>query len=677
MKKLAMLGIKQTVDPRHPSKSVSEWLLFGVVFGYGILIVLLHVCAGLDPSALNWGYHFLGFFGGAFVVVWTLLAILFLVPGISPRFVAALQRVLAKATRINRYLLAGIVSLLLLSLFWILRERVYLLGDGYLNSEFIALPSMEGKLVAEPLTAFIYRFFYQKVLLPFGLTNPTSSFIVLSCAAGIVFLFLLKQLSNSLLKAPLERLLLVMFVFSAGTSQLFFGYVENYSLLIVGLLMYILVSTRYLEGKGHWLITGSVAGILFTLHFGTIVFLPTLFASYLRSKKIYIILLQLLAASVTVGLVFVLIGYPFHILVDTFLQKMSLSGSHTLPMAELSNEWQRYTIFSVEHFVDIINQQMLVAPFALFMIGIGVTVFWPQIRWREPKLVFVLACSLLSLFFLCVVNCEIGASRDWDMQASYALPLLILGAFLWLRYGQKRKVLLAGFVAYAGISLLHTALFVLVNADGQKAAARFELLIDDRLWSRNSIIMGVGDLLKRYYVPKGEFLKAAEKGEEFAARFPNDAYIQKLAGDIYYENLNQESRAEVFYVKAVNLSYERTSAYFRDAWVRLGNIYSKKEQTDSAIKAYDNAITANPRVWDSYFNLGRLYLKRKQYIEASKSFEKVIGLDPSIAQAYKYCGVSYYYSGDGDKAALYWTRFLEMRPDDVDANMIKELLQKR
>jgi len=661
-----------------PEKQNSRGLLLvGILYGFAFVIVLLHVYAGFHPSALNWGFHFLGFFDIPFRITWTIIALSFLIPCFTRRLLAALQTLIARASRINKYLLVALVSVGVYALLWLLREQVYILGDGYLNSEFLTRPTIKGKLVAEPLTAFIFWFFYQKILLPLRIEDPALSFVILNCLAGVAFLFVLRRLAGLLFKTPIEKLVMILFVLSAGSSQLFFGYVEDYALLLLVLLVYILVSVRHLHGKGHWFTPAVMLGVLFTLHFGAIFLAPTLLISYLREKSIWKIFLQIATAIAVAAIIFVVIGYPFHIFVDTFLQRRSLSGSHALPMAELSSEWQRYTIFSWEHLLDMFNQQMLVTPFALLMIVSGMLLLARQIQLKDPVLLFLIASSLCTFLFLGIVNCEIGASRDWDLQASYSLPHLLLAGFLWIRYGQRRIRLITVLIVYTVVTLLHTISFVLINADEQKGAHRFEVLIDSRLWARNSIVLGVGDLLKRYYVAKGDYQTAALLGEKFSREFPNDAYIQKLAGDIYYENLHQEQKAETFYSKAVELSHELTSGYYRDACVRLGNIYNKKGQVDDAISAYQKAVAANPQVWDAYFNLGNVYFRRREYGLAAENFEKVIQLEPSSAESYKYCGISYYYLGNFERARFYWSKFLELRPDDVDAEMIRQLLQEK
>lgn len=654
-------------------ESVSAWIVYGLTS----VVVLLHVYAGFHPSALDWGFHFLGFFDIPFRVAWTALAVLLFMPPVSRRLLVASQTLIVRCSKMSKYLVAALIGVGACVLFWLLREQIYLLGDGYLNSEFITRPTIKGKLVAEPLTAFIFWFFYQKILLPFGIDNSVLSFQILNCLAGVAFLFVLKHLTDLLLKTPQQKFVMMLLVLSAGSIQLFFGYVEDYALLLLALTVYIFLSVRHLQGRGHWLVPAVMLGVMFTLHFGTIVLLPTLLLLYLRDRSILKVLIQVVAVTAVAAMIFVVIGYPLNIFVDTFLQRRSLSGSHVLPMAELSSEWQRYTLISWEHLLDIFNQQMLIAPFTILLIVIGMLLFAREIKWKDSTLIFLIASSLCAFLFLVVVNCEIGASRDWDMLASYNLPLLLLNGFLWIRYGQKRTRVMAALVAYTGITLLHSLSFVLTNADQQRGARRFETLVDSRLWSRNSIVLGVGDLLKRYYVAGKEFRTAVALGERFAKEYPNDAYIQKLAGDMYYENLRQDSLAETFYAKAVELSHERTSGYYRDACVRLGNIYDRKGQLDGAMAAYQKAILANPQVWDAYFNLGNLHFRRMEYRLAAEYFEQVVRLDPGVAESYKYCGISYYYLDDVERAHFFLSRFLQLRPDDADARMIKQMLTER
>ncbi len=82
-------------------------------------------------------------------------------------------------------------------------------------------------------------------------------------------------------------------------------------------------------------------------------------------------------------------------------------------------------------------------------------------------------------------------------------------------------------------------------------------------------------------------------------------------------------------------------------------------------------------MWDAYFNLGNLYFRRMEYRLAAEYFEQVVRLDPGVAESYKYCGISYYYLDDVERARFFLSRFLQLRPDDADARMIKQMLTER
>ena len=78
-----------------------------------------------------------------------------------------------------------------------------------------------------------------------------------------------------------------------------------------------------------------------------------------------------------------------------------------------------------------------------------------------------------------------------------------------------------------------------------------------------------------------------------------------------------------------------------DAHIGLGDIYEGMGDIDSAIRAYCDAITINPKNPKSY-NKCALALWQKDYLEeAIIAYNKAIGLDPEYAAAYNNLGVIY------------------------------------
>src|SRR5439155_567009 len=74
-------------------------------------------------------------------------------------------------------------------------------------------------------------------------------YVIIMFGTGCVLLVMV--LARALFIDPLDRLLCVLFLLSSGASQLFFGYVENYTPAYFGVILYCLLAILHLRGKIH------------------------------------------------------------------------------------------------------------------------------------------------------------------------------------------------------------------------------------------------------------------------------------------------------------------------------------------------------------------------------------------------------------------------------------------
>ena len=100
-----------------------------------------------------------------------------------------------------------------------------------------------------------------------------------------------------------------------------------------------------------------------------------------------------------------------------------------VPLFEITTKWQHYTMFSIGHLIDIVNQQLLVAP----MVWPSLILIWLLARQRMPRkdatgrfLLLMAGCYLLVTL---VWNADYGGQRDWDLFSPAALPAALLLAW--------------------------------------------------------------------------------------------------------------------------------------------------------------------------------------------------------------------------------------------------------
>ena len=105
-----------------------------------------------------------------------------------------------------------------------------------------------------------------------------------------------------------------------------------------------------------------------------------------------------------------------------------------------------------------------------------------------------------------------------------------------------------------------------------------------------------------------------------------------------------------------------------EAYRRMGDEANMKA-------ALDELQGADPdRIADAYYQQGLLLFNEGNADGAVSAFERVISADPERARAYYQLGRSYLSAGDYEKGKQFLERFIEMAPDDPEAEGAKEML---
>jgi len=72
----------------------------------------------------------------------------------------------------------------------------------------------------------------------------------MNCLAGGIFVGALFAFASRLGRTLYDRFFIFAFTLSMGAVQLFFGHVENYSLVTLVMLLFMLAGVQYLKGVG-------------------------------------------------------------------------------------------------------------------------------------------------------------------------------------------------------------------------------------------------------------------------------------------------------------------------------------------------------------------------------------------------------------------------------------------
>ncbi len=404
-----------------------------------------------------------------------------------------------------------IILLALLSglLFYLARLQHLRWGDGYFLTILLPHPDPAVRVIYNwqaPLTVLLHQRLWHYLADPLLGWSVTHVYAAVSITCGVAFVYLLLTLSRTLARDRTEFLIISGLVLTTGSMQLFFGYVENYTIISLGLLITVTLAWHSLQGdiQPFWpILAFSVTN---GFHPSTVFLWPSLlFLAWMCYRRGYVTAfdgaLQTIVTPLLIG------GGVFAIMEmgghgwQAFIGQDRPGGGDGIwfvPLFEVdpTNRWQRYTLFSPEHLIDWFNLHLLISPFGLLLlVSIGVMVYQRRATQTETAEVgfdtsyrvvnrrdshqqkvtlfanqserdYATFLSLMTAAYLLwtfLWHPDYGAQKDWDLFAPSAFVYTLLAAWLLTRALPHRATLRqAGLFAIA-VSLLHTAAWVWTN----------------------------------------------------------------------------------------------------------------------------------------------------------------------------------------------------------------------
>ena len=611
------------------------------------VVISIHAVASFFPKERLWGVNQLAYV--SFVPRWIIIisAFLILVPRVNgvvydvlAGFFSLAERSLKRINRHYGYIFLSLGSILL---FWFFRAKTYLLGDGQLRgAEIVAGRKFS---VTEPLDFYLHALVYRFLKLDEYLV-----YSLISCLAGALFVFLVLLLSHPLGKESKERVFAFVILVSMGSVQLFFGYIESYSLVYAGMIAYFLLSFLYLKGRCGLFFPSLALLTSISLHLSAVYLLPSLIYLHLanspKEKKQFsfkkILNVSFIVLLVGVGLIILSDKNPHPASVTTYL--MPLTG----------NESASYSLFSGAHLVDVINEQLLLSPAGIVLFTI-VIIFSGKINFKDQVVTFFMIVTLFSFMFAFLTDPELGYARDWDLFSSTGLGYTLLGIYLGIIYFRQAKFKRLNYIvlALAFTSLFSTLPWIYVNAQEDKAVQRFKTLLDADV-ERS----GYGhEILGRYYRDRGLARKEMEEWKKALSMAENARYAGNLGRSYWILGRYQEAAA--MFEKTIQLNPRSAKNHYNLAivLVQLG----KQEE---AKKHYQMAIDKDPNFLEAYTGLGALLGEMADYEQALKVLKSGIQVNPDYFPLYYNIAIAYSRIGKPEDGIALLRAYLERNPKD-------------
>ena len=405
------------------------YTIFGVLH---FVVVFLLPQAGVDPWVRTWGFHHLSYLSLPTVLIAYILFTVSLTQSFQNRIVSGIT----KPVIVKDGTFCLVVTLLLVVVLGLLRQKYPFLGDGHVRAS-----ELDNGHVHSNGKAYIWLIAF--VSRSFELTSA-ESFAIVSLFSGLPFIYLSLIIGRDISTDRISRVAVSTLLVSSGILQLYAGYVEVYPPLPVLILLFVWLGLKAKNSPLHRHAATLVGlGSLMIHPLGSITILPALFLVWRydvqhRPTTIRFVFLGVLGAGVAVALT------------EGAIEKIV---SVLLPL--LPTEDTPYGMITFQNLSERLNGVILTAP-ALLPILI-LTRF--QVIGTSRLYVLILAGSSLAGLF--AFDFVLG-NLDWDLMSLMSFPLTIMVALAIPDLPEKKRSSIA--IPACVISLLNTVPWIWINA---------------------------------------------------------------------------------------------------------------------------------------------------------------------------------------------------------------------
>jgi len=643
--------------------------LYYIMLFICIAVVTLHIWGALYPSHENWGFHFFGFYHHLPALMLLIFLIIVFIPKIGDYFIRTFDRLLQPFRRLPLLINFILASGLLIGIIYFFGAKLHLLGDGAILLRSVPQGISGDEITLsfrnQPLMFWIYR--VAMTFHPFeALPHSYTVYYTIDIVAALGFLALVFWSMQRLQRPFIEKVFLGCFLIFAAGSQFFFGYVENYVLQYVTTAAYVITGWFTLERRVSIIVPIVCFILMVSLHLGDLVFLPSLILIIiLKWKKnkipafVFLTVIGILGSALMYYMGFNLIDMTRHLKSGTvdFLKPFSAGGG-VYP----------YPMFSLDHLLDWFNMTMLIAPFGIFITFILIPTLPPDRRWKNPILLFLMLATACGIFFTWVINSALGLARDWDLFASFLVPLIIMPIYLLsqpIEFQRRRNIIFT----IAVITLFHSAPWIGINSSAERHLKRMQILNSQKLLSK-AAQMSYNESLANFFFDSGRYDDARIYYEHY---MKIDSGNPRIIGNIADVFRKLGERDKYFYMlkRAVTINSLDPGIYSN-----LGVEYASRGDTTAAIEFNEKAVKMNPAMQKAHANLGILYSSKKNLALADLHFTTAINLGMREPLLFRYAGDAALSLNDYARAIQYYDIYLGTKPGDQKVRATRNMIYR-
>lgn len=379
-------------------------------------------------------------------------------------------------------ILAPTYVVAMLALSWLLRSHATY-GDGDSTVSLL----MRGEIInwKEPfdrlLTATLAT-----VGQTTGAFGPREAIALISTTAGAFYWVGCLDAARLFSRSTRESLLILALLSSAGVTQLFYGNIENYSLVGVGVFWFFILGIKAIRTSTSIVPASLALALACSLHLSAIWAIPALvilaILTNLRdhekvtitewiaplfksSKKIFLIFFGW--GAVTIGSVYYLTGDMDGLSVHNF---GGGDGSLFIPLLAPTSIYEKYTLLSGALWIALINLAALMCCGALSMLLGSLSRTGISDWTTRRELLFLKAGCVTLCGYPIFLNADLaylrpGLLNEWDLLSLPAFPIMLFSIAFWSSRQFSNHGERIGIIAYSIIcNLVLTIPWIVSNA---------------------------------------------------------------------------------------------------------------------------------------------------------------------------------------------------------------------
>ena len=576
------------------------------LIGYYVTLALL-VAGAFLPNGRFWGINGWSYFP---IWAWSLIATIM---AILPLVLDELPTSLDQTSTARRFWMTGLLGIAVcITIFSLCANRTHFLGDGLqilYNLRTGTVTHMIWNVPAEQLEA--------GVLALVGGNTESDALLALrliSSAAGGVAMAILLRTARRLGLGVFDSWLFCLGVISAGIGMFYFGYAETYPPFILMSIAVFVFGLLAATGElSRWWVFGIWLAAV-ALHLFAIAFLPAIVYLLVRPTRVWeriirwprVVRYGLLGIAVAAGAA--LIGYQA-------MHRYEIRFMFVPPMTDRFTI-EGYTLFSANHFADLLNLMILLMPATLVFLSSRAGMKRQSPRTISPAKTFCLIATLGAGALIFVFDPKLGMLRDWDLFAFASIPVIVYWTYHWLAESKDKSTARAVVILAIALNLAVLAPRVGVAMSQERSFAMVDRIFKlDKTKSRSLHYLAIEYFRNHGFKVKGDSLQTALTHD-----FP-ELKIMEYAVRVYNEGDIEKA------IALADLARSKNPATV-DPYTLLCAAYSALDRLSEALEIARIAFGMNPYNADISYNMANIYGRMGKSTESRACIEQSLEIQP-------------------------------------------------